>query len=119
MLPAETRLTPARRAILAAVEGRRNAFTVEEIQHVAGTSPATTYRTIELLRRAGSIHALPGAHYVRCATRHHHHLVCTACGSVEDTELCAAPPDEELRRRHGFRAATHEVDIYGLCRRCA
>jgi Fe2+ or Zn2+ uptake regulation protein len=46
MVPAETRLTPARRAILAAVERRRDAFTVEEIQQAARTSPATTYRTI-------------------------------------------------------------------------
>jgi Fur family ferric uptake transcriptional regulator len=57
--------------------------------------------------------------YVLCRDDHHHHLVCTACGSVEDTELCAAPSAEEIERVHGFAAAGHELDIYGLCRRCA
>jgi Fur family ferric uptake transcriptional regulator len=112
-------MTAPRRAILEAVECHGGAFTVEDIQRAAQTSLATTYRTIELLRRSGAVHPLPGALYVHCGPRHHHHLVCTVCGGVEDTELCAAPPDEELRRRHGFRAATHELEIYGTCRRCA
>ncbi len=126
-LPPRTRMTPARRAVVGAVERRRGAFTVVEIFDAArGAHPAlglaTTYRTIELLRRAGAVHPLTGAGraaYVRCRPDHHHHLVCTTCGGVEETELCAAPSDAELRRRHGFRAATHELDIYGECSRCA
>ena len=56
--------------------------------------------------------------YVRCHAGHHHHLICTACGVVEETELCAAPSAAELRKRHGFRAQEHQVDIFGLCERC-
>ena len=119
MLPPQTRLTKPRRAVLAAVERHDGAFTVEDIHREAGTSLATTYRTIDLLRQCGAVHALPNAHYVRCAPTHHHHLVCTTCGSVEDTDLCAAPPDDELRRRYGFRASSHELEIYGTCKRCA
>lgn len=83
---------------------------------------ATTYRTVELLRASGGVHALLGEGrpaYVRCRPEHHHHLVCTSCGGVDETELCAAPSEAELRRRHGFRPAAHELDIYGTCRRCA
>jgi Fe2+ or Zn2+ uptake regulation protein len=29
------------------------------------------------------------------------------------------PSAEEIERLHGFAAAAHELDIYGLCRRCA
>jgi len=36
-----------------------------------------------------------------------------------ETELCAAPSEAELQRRHGFSPAAHELDIYGTCRRCA
>jgi len=126
-LPPRTRMTPARRAVVDAVEARRGAFTVVEIFDTARAAHpalglATTYRTIELLRRAGAVHPLTGAGraaYVRCRPEHHHHLVCTACGGVEETDLCAAPSDDELRRRHGFRAQTHELDIYGVCSRCA
>lgn len=126
-LPPRTRMTPSRRAVVDAVASRRGAFTVVEIFDTARTAHpalglATTYRTIELLRRAGAVHPLAGAGraaYVRCRPEHHHHLVCTACGGVEETNLCAAPSDEELQRQHGFRAQTHELDIYGVCSRCA
>ena len=36
-----------------------------------------------------------------------------------DRARIAAPTAAELRRKHGFRAETHQVDIYGTCGRCA
>jgi Fur family transcriptional regulator, ferric uptake regulator len=126
-LPPRARMTPARRAVMDAVGAYDGSFTVVEIFDVARAAHpalglATTYRTIELLRRSGAVRPLTGAGraaYVSCRPDHHHHLVCVSCGGVEETELCAAPSDAELRRRHGFRAQAHELDIYGVCRRCA
>lgn len=126
-LPPRTRMTASRRAVVDAIAARDDAFTVVEIFDAARRAHpalglATTYRTVELLRRAGSVHPLAGAGraaYVRCRPEHHHHLVCVSCGGVEETDLCAAPSDAELRQRHGFRAQGHELDIYGVCRRCA
>jgi Fur family ferric uptake transcriptional regulator len=57
--------------------------------------------------------------YVRCRPGHHHHLVCLACGAVEETSLCTAPDAAELKRRYGFAPEAHELDIYGTCKRCA
>jgi Fur family ferric uptake transcriptional regulator len=125
-LPARTRLTPQRRAVLDAIEALGGRFTALELfQRARRSSPrlglATTYRTLELLRRTGSLHALSGEGrpaYVRCSPEHHHHLVCLSCGSVEDTELCATPSQKALTRRHGFRAESHELEIYGTCKDC-
>jgi len=127
VLPPQARLTPQRRAVLEAVASLPGRFTIVELYDRARRSYprlglATTYRTIDLLRRTGSVRPLPGEDkpaYVRCRPGHHHHLVCLSCGAVEETDLCAAPPPAELKRRHGFAAETHEVDIYGLCARCA
>jgi Fur family transcriptional regulator, ferric uptake regulator len=126
-LPPTTRVTPQRRVVLEAIESLRDGFTLVELYDRAReTEPtlglATVYRTIELLRRTGSIRPLVTdgrPTYVRCHAGHHHHLVCTTCGAVEETELCAAPSAAELRQRHGFRAEAHQVDIYGTCGRCA
>jgi len=126
-LPPRTRLTPQRRAVLDVVADHPGAFTALDIFERArrkhrGLGLATTYRTIELLRRTGYARPLStrdGPAYVRCAPGHHHHLVCLTCGGVEDTKLCAAPSAAELRRRHGFSPETHEVGIYGTCRNCA
>ena len=116
-----------RRAVIRAVGEATTSFTVAELHErarklVPGLGLATTYRTVELLRASGAVHPLlgEGRHsYVRCRPEHHHHLVCTTCGGVEETELCAAPSEADLRRAHGFRPAAHELDIYGTCRRCA
>lgn len=126
-LPEGARSTPQRRAILRLVEEWNGSFTVAELHERARRLEprlglATTYRTVELLRRSGLVHPLHADErpaYVRCSPSHHHHLVCTSCGGVEETELCAAPPESELRRRHGFRPTGHELDIYGTCRSCA
>jgi Fur family transcriptional regulator, ferric uptake regulator len=126
-LPEGVRSTSQRLAVLRAVEEARGSFTVAELHDSARRYEpklglATTYRTVELLREHGAVHPLLGdarPAYVRCGPQHHHHLVCTQCGGVEETELCAAPSEAELRRRHGFRISTHELDIYGTCRRCA
>ena len=126
-LPPRVRSTPQRRAVADAIAATEGAFTAADIyERARSVEPrlglATVYRTIDLLRRAGSVRPLSGRGrpaYVRCHPGHHHHLVCVECGSVEETELCAAPPAAELARRYGFAAAAHEVDFYGTCRRCA
>jgi Fur family ferric uptake transcriptional regulator len=126
-LPAPARLTPQRQAVLDAIAAYEGAFTALDVfqkarRKVPTLGLATTYRTIELLRHTESVRRLTvGAAplYVRCGPEHHHHLVCLVCGAVEDTELCAAPSQAVLRRRHGFSAEGHEVDIYGTCKRCA
>lgn len=126
-LPDGVRATAQRRAVLRAVGEARGSFTVAELHERARRLEprlglATTYRTLELLRATGGVHPLLGegrSAYVRCRPEHHHHLVCTSCGGVEETELCAAPSASELRRRHGFVPAAHELDIYGTCRLCA
>jgi Fe2+ or Zn2+ uptake regulation protein len=123
-LPGDVRLTPQRKAVLDAIEAERGSFTATDIYDGARAAEpslglATVYRTLELLRTAGSVRQLTGAAYVRCHPGHHHHLVCVSCGAVEETELCGAPSPAVLRRKHGFRAETHELDVYGFCARCA
>ena len=126
-LPAGARLTPQRRAVLDAINGWRGSFAVVELfERVRRRSPrlglATTYRTVDLLRQSGSVRALAGEErpvYVRCGPEHHHHLVCLACGSVEETDVCPLSATDELERRYGFSAESHELDIYGTCKRCA
>lgn len=126
-LPSGARATRQRRAIVELVERWNGSFTVARLHAEARKRHprlglATTYRTVELLRREGAVRPLSsdGANaYVRCSRTHHHHLVCTTCGGVEETELCAFPSAAELRRLHGFRPSAHDLDIYGTCRSCA
>ena len=125
-IPATARMTRQRRAVVEAIRSGGTSFTAVDVYDrarklEAGVSLATVYRTIELLRRTDAVRPLAGSErgeYVCCSPGHHHHLICLSCGSVEETELCAAPDDEELRRQHGFTPSSHELDVYGTCAAC-
>lgn len=69
-----------------------------------------------LLRRiqpAGSV-----ARYEH-ATDNHHHLVCRACGSMEDTRCATGhAPCLEAVDLHGFHIDEAEVIYWGLCPAC-
>lgn len=125
----DLRSTSARRAVITAVLSRSQPFTARElVARLArrGIGRATVFRTLDLLVRAGvlsRIHGIEGGercfHYTRCAPEHHHHLVCRACGKVE--EIDARRLDARLdsvARGHGFRALSHAVEIQGLCQDC-
>jgi Fe2+ or Zn2+ uptake regulation protein len=58
-------------------------------------------------------------------TGHHHHLVCSNCGAVEDVDFASGFEDTleaqlaELAERTGFSTVSHRLDLIGLCRTCA
>jgi Fur family ferric uptake transcriptional regulator len=85
---------------------------------------STVYRTIKLLTRIGFAAA---HHFGDGQTRyegtrgnpHHDHLLCEACGGVEefsDGEL--EKTQDDIARRHGFVLEGHVFELHGRCRRC-
>ena len=50
--------------------------------------------------------------------RHHHHLVCVACGRTVQID----PPSEtwlrSIAEEHGFTVESHTLDVFGLCAQC-
>jgi Fur family ferric uptake transcriptional regulator len=84
---------------------------------------ATVYRTLALLHEHGVIDALSHSDgercYRLCGEAHHHHLVCERCHRVVEIADCdLAPWADNVARRHGFAATTHQVEISGLCGAC-
>jgi Fur family ferric uptake transcriptional regulator len=57
-------------------------------------------------------------------TEHHHHLICTSCGAVEDftapasLERVLGKAVAEIESAHRFRAQRHRLDLVGLCADC-
>jgi len=122
------RLTGPRRAILDAVANRRGHFRAEEILEEArrvapGTGRATVFRTLALLTKMDlleEVHLGEGSHgFVVGDGRHHHHLICSECGRVVEVHGCELPEAiSTLATRERFQIAGHQLEVYGLCRRC-
>jgi Fur family transcriptional regulator, ferric uptake regulator len=82
----------------------------------------TVYRTLQLLSEADEVdilHVENEAMYRCCSGSHHHHLVCRVCRrSVEIESDEVERWARAVARRHGFRSASHVVEVFGLCASC-
>lgn len=123
-----SRVSLARRAITEAVVTISGAFTVEDLHaRLTGTSDgvglATVYRAVAAMLDSGFLATVGTrsgvALYARCGGGdHHHHLVCTGCGTVAAVDC---PLDARLQAaasRSGYTITGHEVVLYGLCAAC-
>ncbi|MBP5993305.1 MAG: transcriptional repressor [Candidatus Moranbacteria bacterium] len=83
----------------------------------------TLYRELEFLAAEGIVSgalSLGSCQYYELAREHHHHLVCTSCGTIQDIEaredLCRF--EHELWHEKGFRVARHSMEFFGICQKC-
>jgi Fur family transcriptional regulator, ferric uptake regulator len=84
---------------------------------------ATVFRALEALVSVGAARRLerPGHvyAYVSCEPEHHHHLVCTECGRVEEIgERYVGDLSQAISERYRFRIEDATLDFYGRCARC-
>jgi Fur family ferric uptake transcriptional regulator len=119
------RVTPARRAVLAAVLAAGPHFTVDDVcKRARGVGRATAFRTMSLLQGLNVVCRVllhdGSLHYRLNRTHgHHHHLVCTGCGRVEAFTNCDVPAlAEEVAIRTDYEIEGHWLEVYGRCRAC-
>ncbi|MGH8914297.1 MAG: Fur family transcriptional regulator [Acidimicrobiia bacterium] len=127
------RYTGGRRQVVAALQRADGPMSAAELyRDLDGEVPGSSvYRTLAVLEEAGVVEPHHGAKGVtryeiaEWLAGHHHHLVCSNCGAVEDIEL---PSDMEtqLERLVGrvsgmsrFSASGHALEVDGRCSRCS
>ncbi len=96
-----------------------------------GLKQSSVYRNLAVLEHAGVVRrVVTDEEFGRYElaedlTGHHHHLICSTCGRVEDVTV---PPTLEgtldrtldrLARRAGFADVDHRLDLIGTCGTCA
>jgi Fur family peroxide stress response transcriptional regulator len=86
-------------------------------------SPATVYKTIDVLKDLGEILELEfrdGANrYDANIPEPHPHLVCTRCGRIQDLDVANIDvPTDEVATLTGYGSLRFRLDFYGLCPVC-
>ncbi len=121
------RLTLQRQLILEAIRQADDHVTPEDVyQRVHRLNPAisraTIYRTLDFLCEMRLIHALywGGQMYYEISNdQPHHHLVCRACGAMEECEHGLLQKlFEAVEKSHRFTIDMDHVAFFGLCRKC-
>ena len=126
----DIRLTRGRRSVIERLAQGDGPKSAAELHHAIGGPLSSLYRSLSVLEAAGVLtlhHATRGfvryelADWIR---GHHHHLLCSGCGAVEDADMPASL-ERELRgivrrigSRAGFKPSDHALEIEGLCTRC-
>lgn len=128
------KLTAPRRRVLEALRAAGEPLAAQEVAARAGTTVASTYRTLALLAELGMVSdveehggaaAVAGEgrtrRYALCTLHgHHHHFVCRACHTTLDVQSEALERAlAELERRAGLDIERHEVLLSGRCARCS
>jgi len=125
------RMTPKRAAIVDVLAAAARPLSLPEILAArTGLAQSSVYRNLVVLEQAGVVHRIVTAESARFElaeelTGHHHHLICTKCGTVEDVpassglEASLADAVAQVDADNGFRTMTHRIDLVGLCPRCA
>ena len=80
---------------------------------------------LSLIRRVASEDVFGRYELAEDLTSHHHHLICSRCGSVEDVGIPSKLERELDRTLDGlardarFATISHRLDLIGLCQSCA
>ena len=125
------RYTPKRRALVEALRRTEKPVPIPDLADGRrGLPQSSVYRNLVVLEQAGVVHRIVTTEASRFElaeelTGHHHHLICTSCGTVEDVpaasglETSLADAVAQVEDTTGFRTKTHRIDLVGLCRHCS
>jgi Fe2+ or Zn2+ uptake regulation protein len=129
----DQRFTSGRRGLVEILAEASRPLSVPDIVAAEGGSPlpqSSVYRNLTVLAEAGVVRRVLGAdeharfELAEDLAGHHHHLVCSSCGSVSD--VTAAPRLERAlseaarlaAEEVGFEVTEHRIDLVGVCSSC-
>lgn len=126
------RYTRNRQALVEVLEGAGQPLSIPEVLAAQPEVPqSSAYRNLAVLEQAGVVHRIASVgdfgryELAEDLTEHHHHLICSGCGNVEDftapanVERTLHQVVGEVTREVGFRAESHRLDLIGRCKACA
>jgi Fe2+ or Zn2+ uptake regulation protein len=125
------RYTPARRQIIEALTITRRPVTIADLLHaLPDVAQSSLYRNLTTLEQCGVVSRVVSTgdtgryELSEQLAGHHHHLVCSQCGSMRDVviseslETLLDDAFDRLAKREGFRLEHHRLDLIGVCATC-
>jgi Fur family ferric uptake transcriptional regulator len=86
------------------------------------TNKVTVYRILDSLFKNQIIDRMEfgeGKYRYELKKNHHHHLVCTNCGKVQDVEVSILEKlEKEIKKDKSFKVQSHSLEFFGICANC-
>jgi Fe2+ or Zn2+ uptake regulation protein len=127
----DQRYTSGRRKLVASLMAAPRPETIPELlDRSPGLRQSSAYRNLHVLEQVGVVHRIvtSGEHarfeLAEDLVGHHHHLICTECGRVDDFTVPAKLErtlESALAKAvfgTGFQSTSHRLDLIGTCEGC-
>ncbi len=127
----DQRYTTGRRSLVEVLLAAGRPLTAAEVLTAGGLAQSSAYRNLAVLEGCGVVLRVAGTdEFARfeiaedLTDHHHHHLICTSCGSVTDFTV-SDRLERSLENAMGVVADTtgfapdhHRLDLLGRCSSC-
>lgn len=114
--------TSVRCSILDILRISNKPLSAADVASRADADVASVYRNLNSFAEAGLIDRLmidPDRAYFEYIHDHHHHLVCTGCGTIAELPECWAGSFKKFKMPRSFaKVSSHKLEFFGLCRMC-
>ena len=118
------KITTARLDLLDILKHAKKPLSIKDMARRLGeVDLVTLYRNVECLQNLGIVKQINlkdrQAYYELAGGQHHHHIVCTNCGKLEDIQVQEINLNKAFLKNHGFAKVTdHSLEFFGLCQSC-
>ena len=126
------RYTPGRRRLVEILSRAGSPVSIPDVlRRQRGLAQSSAYRNLSILEEVGAVRRVVTnddfARYelAEDLTEHHHNLICSTCGAVEDFTVSKQLEERltsamtSVARRTGFQPTHHRLDLLGSCADCA
>ena len=126
------RYTRGRQQLVELLVETSRPVTIPELMELgAAQSQSSLYRNLAILEQCGAVHRLTStddvARYELAEelSEHHHHVVCSVCGRIDDVVLPPAieralgEAASEAHEQRGYRIDSHRLELVGTCDTCS
>jgi Fur family transcriptional regulator, ferric uptake regulator len=126
------RYTRGRRQLVELLLDTGRPVTIAELLDLGATqSQSSLYRNLAILEQCGAVERITSSDDVARfelteeLSGHHHHLVCSLCGRIDDVvlppavERVLAAAASEARAQQGYVIDSHRLELVGACPACA
>ena len=125
------RYTTNRRAVVELLEASDRPLSIPQmLADRKNLAQSSVYRNLVVLEDAGVVRRIvtndefSRYELAEDLTGHHHHLICSKCGAVDDFTVSPALEAEiekvlkRVAKRHAFAIDGHRLDLIGACADC-
>jgi Fur family transcriptional regulator, ferric uptake regulator len=127
----DQRYTEKRKALVEVLQTAGRPLSMPSIlEQSPGMAQSSVYRNLAVLEHAAIVRRIvttddhASFELAEDLSSHHHHLICTSCGNIEDF-LVPEDVEDQLNlalrgaaRRHRFKVTDHVLDLFGTCKDC-